>query len=456
MSLAETRRRELLRESVARRRAGQPRRLKVLDPTARRLIAAAVRLRSAPLHGAVAPSDAAIAMAARGLAPTTWNRYASTLTRWEAYAAGAGTPFLPADPTHFANFLAAAAVGALSATQTKHRSCAIHALSGLAGVPSPVADALVRDVRSGVRRALRGTRGRARPIFTHEIPTADALPSPPSGRGGGPRRLAPGAAVAPLSVRKRARAQAMRCAATLEAAALRFDDIIEAQIGDAVVNTDHIDLSVFGTKTDAALTGQAAVLPGPAVAGSGAHAFLEGVRLGLSRLAALPAATLVPLAARFRAACSVRERGRGAMEFATYPADIQALAAPLYAVGLPVHCLPLYGQWQHARLDAETDLREGVTRSTFLALSSHVLSSVGVDAAGLGGHSFRRGRAIELFHNDAPYAAVTEVLRHRSPASTRPYVSDAARLAALAATMTAATAGRRPAPGAVRRPGGAL
>jgi hypothetical protein len=91
-----------------------------------------------------------------------------------------------------------------------------------------------------------------------------------------------------------------------------------------------------------------------------------------------------------------------------------------YAAGLPVHCLPLYGQWHHARLDATKDLREEVPCRTFLALSAHALASVGVPVDGLGGHSFRRGRAVELFHGNAPHEAVTEVLRHRSAASTRP------------------------------------
>ena len=445
--LDETRRRELLRERVASRRAGQPRRLKTLSPTAARMVAAAVRLRSALLGPSAAPSAAVVALAARGRAPGTWNRYTSTLVRWEEYAARVGTPFLPADPTHFANFLAEAATGALGHTQTKQRSCAITALSQLARVPSPVEDALVQDVRSGLRRTLRGTRGRVRPIFSYELPAAAGLPSPPHGRGGGPRRLAPGGAVAPLSVRKRARAQAVRCAAMLEAAALRFDDIVEGQLGDAVIHPNLIDLSIFGSKTDIRLSGQPAVMPDPAVPGSGAHEFLDGVRAGLSRLAALPPAVLAPLAARFRAALSPREIGRGGAELDAWPADVRALAAPLYAVGLPVHCLPLYGQWQHARLHAETDLQEGVPLHTFLALTAHVLTSVGVDTSGMGGHSFRRGRAVELFHGHASRETVTEVLRHRSAASTRPYITDSVRLASLAVTMSAATSGRPAAPG---------
>ena len=76
----------------------------------------------------------------------------------------------------------------------------------MARVPSPVGDVLVQDVRSGIRRTLRGTLGRARPILSYELLTADTLPSPPSVKGGGPgpRRIVPGEAAAPPSVRKRA------------------------------------------------------------------------------------------------------------------------------------------------------------------------------------------------------------------------------------------------------------
>jgi hypothetical protein len=424
------------------------------------MLGAALLLR-APLPGSTtAPSAAVLGLITQGKAPGTWNRYASTLVRWEAYAARMGTPFLPADPAHFANFLAEAAAGASGNTQTKQRACAIAALSAVAHVPSPGGDVLVRDVRAGLRRTLRGTRGRARPIFSYELPTAGSLPLP-GGRGGGPRRLAPGDATAPLSVRKRAREQAVRCSAVLEGAALRYDDLAEGQIGDAIILPELVDLSVFGTKTDTTLSesGQPAVLPNPSDPQSGAFALLDGIRLGLTRLRALDPSILTPLAACFRAALPARQIGQGASELAAWPADIRALAGPLYEAGLPVHCLPIYGQWQHARLHAQSDLRAGVALPVFLALTTHALPAVGVDASGLGGHSFRRGRAVELFHGQASREEVSEVLRHRSAASTRPYITDSTRVAALAVTMSAATSGRPPAGGRHPRgpgaPGGA-
>jgi hypothetical protein len=145
------------------------------------------------------------------------------------------------------SFLAEAAAGASGHTQTKQRACAIAVLSELARVPSPTGDDMVQDVRAGLRCTLVGTRGRARPIFSFELPSPGSLPPLPQGRGGGPRRMAPSDAVAPMSVRKRAREQAVRCSAMLEAAALRFDDIVEGQIGEAVVLPDLVALSVFGS-----------------------------------------------------------------------------------------------------------------------------------------------------------------------------------------------------------------
>jgi hypothetical protein len=142
-------------------------------------------------------------------------------------------------------------------------------------------------------------------------------------------------------------------------AGLRYDCLQEAQLGDAIVLHELVDLTIFGSKTDMALAGQAATLPMSDRANAGAPALLEGTRLGLSRLLALPEGTLDVVIARFRASCSEHAVGCGAAEFENWPADIQALAA-LYARGLPVHCLPIYGTWLFARLDTGSDLSEAV------------------------------------------------------------------------------------------------
>ena len=50
---------------------------------------------------------------------------------------------------------------------------------------------------------------------------------------------------------------------------------------------------------------------------------------------------------------------------------------------------------------------------------------------------------MELLHGGTPRESVSEVLRRRSAASTRPYIADSVCLASLATVMAAATFGRR-------------
>ena len=173
-----------------------------------------------------------------------------------------------------------------------------------------------------------------------------------------------------------------------------------------------IDLSIFGSKADTLLAAQAAVLTAAAGAdGGGIHAVLEGTQLGLERLSALPPDTFRALALRLRAACSPQEIGRGTDELAAWPEDLRALAAPPYEFGMPVHCLPIYAKWQHEPLHAFSDLREQVPCSVFFGLSTRALASSGVTTDGLGSHSFRRSRAMELLHGGAPPGG-----RHRGAA----------------------------------------
>jgi site-specific recombinase XerD len=77
-----------------------------------------------------------------------------------------------------------------------------------------------------------------------------------------------------------------------------------------------------------------------------------------------------------------------------------------------------------------------------MRMSRAALSSTGLSVARHGSHSVRRGRAGEMFHGGADEPAMAEMLRHRSVASTRPYITDATRMAGLAATMRAAAPGR--------------
>jgi len=423
--MEEIRARQSALDRVAARRAGQPRRLKTIEPTALRMLRLAADLRAQGARGGATPSEETILALAAFKAPVTWNRYLPTLRGWEQYAAGKNTPFLPADPGHFANFLTEAAKGAVGSTQSKQRSCAIQALSTVAGVASPTGDDVVKLVRAGLRRRLRGgRRGSSRPIFPHEVPATPGSPPAARGRGIGARR--------PLSVRRRARAQATRHMSLMSAASLRYDDAFEGQLGDICWFRDSADLSLFGTKTDHLLRGQAAVIPASHAPASGFQAALEGARLGLQRLLALPADTVRALAASFTERLSVQERGSGPAELAAWPQEIRDLAAPLYELGVPVHCLPLLGEWQYERLTAASDLGAPMARSEFVCTSRQVLGELGVDVTHVGAHSFRRGSAGALFHAGLGPDTVSTALRHRSSQATAAYVSDAARMAALA------------------------
>ena len=161
-------------------------------------LAAEVRVRLA--RGSTLPSDDTVATLAAFKAPVTWNRYLPTLRGWERYAAGMNTPFLPADPGHFANFLADAAKKDAGSTQSKHRSCGIAALSAVAGVTSPTEDASGRHRRARPRRPAPAAEGRApwqrpphistrssrRPGFA-AVGTWSRSPPPPLGAAAGPR-----------------------------------------------------------------------------------------------------------------------------------------------------------------------------------------------------------------------------------------------------------------------------
>ena len=431
------------------RRAGQPRRLKRLDPAAAGLLRDTLAAHVSP--GVELPASLLQALT-NGLAPPTWNRYLQTLLPWRLYAEARGLPALPADPVTFACFLAEAGAGSIGYSQTKARVCAIRALSDLAGLASPHAHPLVVGYRRGALRAGRGAprRGRATPIFGHEIPVPLPADSPP-GRPEPARARGRGT----LSGRsRRARDATARHMAFLHDGALRYDDTLEGQLGNILLFPDVVDLSVFGTKTDRRLAGQPAALPRSEHPSSGCANLLQGVRVGLSRLASLDPHVLAVTGARLRAR-EARPVGLAAMS--TWPDDIRLLAADLYAAGLPVHLLPIYGRWQFEDITADSDLATELPSSEFVRLSRAVLAEAGVDTAGVGAHSFRRARGVGLFHGNAGGAVVSQALRHRDPRSAEPYVLASARLTALARSMhVAAPAGSsssladrpRPAPAA--------
>ena len=165
----------------------------------------------------------------------------------------------------------------------------------------------------------------------------------------------------------------------------------------------------------------------------GLTAFQEDTCAGLLRSAALLPDIPQQMADRFRASRSVREIGQGSAETANGPDFFRALAAPLYARGLPVQCLPVSGEWLCARLDATTDLAAEMQLSRFIGWCPARSPSPEWRWSGwFGSHSSCRGSAMALFHGGAEQVTVMEVLRHRSPLSSRPYITNAARMADLA------------------------
>jgi hypothetical protein len=135
VSLDETRRRDALRAAIIALRAGTPRRNKRLEHQAELLLTLAISLRPGGGAARVVPLPATVRLVAQGMAQLSWNRSAGSLLAWERYTAEQDTPFLPACPAHFANFLAESAEWARSYLQTRSRVCAINALSLVARPP---------------------------------------------------------------------------------------------------------------------------------------------------------------------------------------------------------------------------------------------------------------------------------------------------------------------------------
>ena len=154
------------------RRAGVPRVAKQLKPATLQLLNSAIQSRSGSNNPTTALAPALIAMLSRGKSASTWNDYAGVLHGWTAYATAAGTPFLPADPLHFANFLATKSVSERGYGQTKRRVCAIDAISQLAEAPSPSKHPLVTAFRAGALRTLTFHRGQKVAVLSTDLQVA--------------------------------------------------------------------------------------------------------------------------------------------------------------------------------------------------------------------------------------------------------------------------------------------
>jgi len=441
LSLAALRDREDLREDVIKRRAGQPRRHKVLSDSTRTFLLEVLR----GLPDLAALPETLVDSLLHGKAPATWDRYAAVIQPWFAHASQGGYPALPAPPIQFACWLAIMGEqgrGKRGYAQTKLRCVAIASLSQLAGLPSPAEHTAVKGYRAMARRTKRYRRGRSRPLLGAEIPPVPApppdappspAPAPSAGRGAGRGRSA---VLSPRTARRAYTATAGMLA-VMHDAGLRYDDGREGQLGDMLFFPDAVDVGIFGSKTDPLLTGQTAQMPAGADAPfdrpSGALAIVEVVRRGLERLAALPPAVLDPMAARLGRTFAGDEGTELAM--ATWPDAVRALAAPLYARGLPVHCLPYYGSWLWAPLTANTDLAATLSTGEFIRMMRRTLADAGVPTAGMAAHSARRGSAAALAHGGMPMPTLTRVLRHADGRSTEPYVFQSVHVTATAAAM---------------------
>lgn len=445
LSLAALRDREDLREDVLRRRAGAPRRHKVVSEATRAFLLDA--LRSQP--GPAALPAALLESFLQGKAAGTWDRYVAALRPWFAHAAAAGFPPLPAPPVQFACWLAAAGEtgrGKRGYSQTKTRCVAMAGLSELVGAPSPTAHPAVQGYRAMARRTKRYRRGRSRPLLGSEIPSVSALPrdapplpapASPVGRGRG--RI--GATLLSPGTARRAYTATAGMLAVMHDAGLRYDDGREGQLGDMLFFPDAVDVGIFGSKTDPLLVGQTAQMPAgqdaPFDRPSGARAIVEVIRRGLERLAALPPEVLGPMAARLGQTFSADTGSELAMS--TWPDEVRALASPLYARGLPVHCLPYYGSWLWAPLTAETDLAATLSTGEFIRMMRRTLAEAGVPTAGMAAHSARRGSAAALAHGGMPMPTLSRVLRHSDSRSTEPYVFQSVHVTATAAAMREAS-----------------
>ena len=156
-------------------------------------------------------SAAVARLAAGDKAPNTWMRYAGALLDGRC-------------TRRFRTFLAESAEGARGYIRTKHRGRAPS--PRLASFPSPSGDEMVAGVRAGIRSTrCGGHRGRAHPIFGYEIPAADDLA--PLNR----RVRTGGSGALPASADRRGRAHAARISAIMSGAALRWDYLLEAELG---------------------------------------------------------------------------------------------------------------------------------------------------------------------------------------------------------------------------------
>ena len=125
------------------------------------------------------------------------------------------------------------------------------------------------------------------------------IPAEVSRPGSSP--LARGRGGRPLPARsRRARVAAARHMSLLRDGALRYDDMLEGQLGNILCFDSYLDLSVFGSTTDRRLASQPATMPRSPEPGAAGP--FQSASFGMECLLDLPQGVLAAIAARFQAA----------------------------------------------------------------------------------------------------------------------------------------------------------
>ena len=436
-SLNELVEQERVLATITARRAGQPRVRKAIGPRAANLVREAV---SGPSQGRAAPGselpDALVEMITRSKRGPTWERYSPGWSQWTTFVSARGKTPLPIDPVEFASFLAETGRSDAGYSQTKMRICAAKAFAALGGHSFQDDHPLIKGYRAGARQTKVVVRPKAKPIFASDIPHEHAPGGLP------PQDLRPKYGKRPVLASiamTKAVAGHMRL---MSDTGTRYDDTAEAQLGDAYLCQHATLLPIFRSKTKGG--GLPAVLPKTEDPHDGYTGLVETVRAGLAKLLLLEPSVLTAISKRFQALNNDPHRtGIEAMQ--SWPEDVQAQAARLYAVGLPVHRLPIFGRWLYEELHHGSDLSASLTTRQFGRAVKALVQAQGKDPTNVGAHSMRQGKGVEMFHHRTPVKTVMHALRHTSTLSCEPYVLASAKLATVAVTQCElARRGRNP------------
>ena len=348
--------------------------------------------------------------------PSTANQYAALIRRLHSWCAEQGVAGNPPSVSTFVAFVAEYCKDHTSSSGVRAVFAAMNFFASLAGYPSPAADPLAVRAKEAASRRL-GSQGIPKAaLFAAELVPTSAL------LGG------------TLSFRDQHTQTHIQ---VLQAANGRFDDLFRSNLGDLVfIPLDRIDIVIFGTKTDKSRKGLVATIPYSALPSSAYGQLVNLLARGATRLAALSVQIQQPLIDSFTQ--SVRA---GAQEIPeTIPLFPSSCVEPLLAIRsslgipLPVHALPLFGEWLSAdSLNERSDLSQRAAYKPLLRAVKLLAAPAGLSPSDVGCHSLRRGGATELQAAGASPAQMLLALRHKSPASTLLYASPAAAAAALAA-----------------------